>query len=171
MTNRRQLSWAFAWNIFCVVKERETSFWVILSKGASPGVCTVIWRLYTCVSSGNILHLPDWKKSDTTLYTSKVLWTSADRLFTHDITMNADCYVETLEHLSAIKIRRPVGYHMELLFFVTMPDCTLHWPHVRSCISFSGKIFHIPLQSRLVALWLSCVLGQCKRHVKVSTSQ
>lgn len=54
------------------MKERKTYFWVILSKGTSPGVCTVIQRLYTCVSSGNIHHLPDWKR--VTPYLAPVRW-------------------------------------------------------------------------------------------------
>ena len=51
---------------------------------------------------------------------------------------------------------------MQLLFSMTVPDLTLQWPLMRSYISFSGKIFHIPLQSRLVALWLSCVQANVK---------
>jgi hypothetical protein len=51
---------------------------------------------------------------------------------------------------------------VELLLSMTMPNLTLQWPHMRSCISCSGKIFHIPLQSRLVTLWLSCVQANVK---------
>jgi len=72
MTNRWHLSRAFAWNICFGMKDRKTYFWVILSKGTSPGVCTVIQRLYTCVSSGNICHLPDWKR--VTSYPAPVRW-------------------------------------------------------------------------------------------------
>lgn len=55
---KKQLARISAWNIWGSMKERETSFWIELSIGTSPGVCTVIKRLGTWVSS-DIHHLPD----------------------------------------------------------------------------------------------------------------
>jgi hypothetical protein len=49
MTNK--LTWISAWNICCSMKEREMSFWIVLSKGTSPDVCTMIKRLNAQVSS------------------------------------------------------------------------------------------------------------------------
>lgn len=52
-----KLTWISAWNICCSIKEREMSFWIVLSKGTSPGVCTMIQRLNAQISNGNIHHI------------------------------------------------------------------------------------------------------------------
>lgn len=56
MMNKR--TWISAWNICCSMKEREMSFWIVLSKGTSPGVCTMTKRPNAQISNGNIHHIP-----------------------------------------------------------------------------------------------------------------
>jgi hypothetical protein len=87
MTNRRQLTWVSAWNICCGVEERETSFWIILSEGMSPGVCTMIqrlnmsqqWKLRSSPCPNKSCAMPTADKIMLTLFFN-YLGTSADRL-------------------------------------------------------------------------------------------
>lgn len=159
MTHRRHLTWVSAWNICCSMKERKTSFWIILSESwclhYDPDTKqeSAVEISLISLTKQELHHTQCWCWHCSSIILGPLLMDWLPR----GIAVNANCCGETQEHLITIKGKRPGMLSCGVILLhnsASSHSAGNSWEAAKVLVGSSSTSC---LQSRLASLWLSCV--------------